>query len=36
MILNMKRARPNNKMLVSRDWNYNGMTANNTSGCAPH
>ena len=31
----VKKARPNNEMLVSRDRNCSGMMAGNTSGCAP-
>ena len=36
MVSDMERVRPNNGMLVSRDWNCSGMTAGNTSGRAPH
>ena len=36
MILDIKRARLNNEMLVSRDRNCSGMTTDNTSRRAPH
>ena len=36
MVSDVEKARPNNRMLVSGDRNYSGMTAGNTSGRAPH
>ena len=36
MISDMERARPNNRILVSRNRNCSRMTAGNTSGYAPH
>ena len=32
----MEKARPNNKMLVSKDRNCSKITASNTSRCTPH
>ena len=36
MVSDVEKARPNNRILVSRDRNCNGMTAGNMSGHAPH
>lgn len=32
----MKKARPNNKMLISINRNYNKIMVDNTSGCTPY
>ena len=36
MVSDVKKARPNNKMLISRDGNYSRMMAGNRNGRAPH
>ena len=36
MVSDVEKTRPNNGMLVTRDWNCNGMTAGNTSGHTPY
>ena len=36
MVSDIEKVKPNNEMLVGRNWNCNEMTAGNTSGCALH
>ena len=36
MVLDVERARPNNRMLISKNWNCNKITAGNMSGRVPY
>ena len=36
MVLDVKKTRPNNGILVNKEWNCSGMMADNTSGRTFH